>query len=809
MGCSGIDVRESGLKILNAQNLEDMDLDLKNSLILYLSPKIPKYIKTGIYVDTIYHKAKGVEKIIKYTKRKFLLKNDTKKSFNKEQILNKFLEDFPQFIKNDEISKNKINKFYTLNLNFLLTDNYTNLFKSFNIETNNKINFAICFINENLNESNLSKELQLIKEENKDTFFIYKIENETDKYSLFEHYTLFFKENKINFWIENDCYNNNCFKFLLNYNKALNNINNNIINTAYIINNDTIKNYLNIHSKKNDEYIIKNKYYEFYDNDGNVIEFNEFPTYIITSNHNEHFNEQIVMITSKNNINIINFIIDEIKKINSNINVEKIEIFKERITSFIIRNYFISKKRYSLFFSCMDKEIFFNLIKEIQEKINPSLKQINNSFSIENIIVLPKTNSKFNFYEENKQVYIIINYSTCIKFVKNYLKSKYEDIYGKDKIKLLCIINDNDDVDLDNLIDNNDIIFINKKLIFRDNKYIDFFIYSFNPTNYFSHILLIVNEERIIQYANYFKNRASVFYEYLGKEKLNIKQNLPLIEANNFKNVKKFFVDKMKVVLNNVQIGQNDNIIDFDDDNIFENFYKNDIIYQPYLSLKYNKIININKKSEKYYKNYSLNYINFKNKMEINFDENEHKPLNEISHIYYEKENYITIKKELRCKECFSKLNNKKKYVFYFCPISKAAICEQCYKKDDTYQIGYPFNLLYINCRNKKIFENLPKDNILLFRDGIKSENHPEILDEICDICSKNLCNKDDKGYSFYVLINIIRKNNFLICNNCFEILNDDKRSWNFNNKYNFINELTLYNFIDLDNLIFKKVILI
>ena len=61
MGCAGIEVRESGLKDIDGQNLQNMDLDLKNILILYLFPKLPKNIKIGIYVDTIYHKKKRIK----------------------------------------------------------------------------------------------------------------------------------------------------------------------------------------------------------------------------------------------------------------------------------------------------------------------------------------------------------------------------------------------------------------------------------------------------------------------------------------------------------------------------------------------------------------------------------------------------------------------------------------------------------------------------------------------------------------------------------------------------------------------------
>ena len=648
MGCGGVEVRESGLKELDVQNIQNMDLDLKNSLILYLSPKIPKYIKIGIYIDTIYHKKRGLDKIIKYSKSKFFIKNESNKNFNHDLILKQFLEKFPQFIKNDDISKNIKNGFSPKNI---LNENYTNLFKSLNIKEIDKINFAICFINEKENDSNLLQKLNSIKDKFNNNFYVYKIKNISDKYSQFEQYTLFFRTNKINFWVENDCYNSNCFNSLLNHNKIYTNGNN--INP--IINSDGIKNFMNTYMKPEDEYIIRSKHYEFYDKDGNIIFFNEFPTFIITPIPNQYFDEQIIYISSTPKKDINNYIINEIKKNNQNINLEKIEVFKERVISFFIRSYFIFKKKFSLFLSPLHNDILLNLIKNINENINPTLKQININYSIENIIILPEINKKFEFYEENKIIYLIIKYTNCFKFVQKVLKERYGEIFDIDIIKIICIYQKNDDIDLSLLSNNNnDIIFVNEKLLLRDNKYIDFYIYTFNPTNYYSHIFIIVNNEGYIQYANYFKNRASIFYDYLEEEALGIKENLPLIEMNNFKNVKKYFGVKIKYILDNCQIDNKDNIIEFKDDNIFQNFYKNGIYYQPYLSLKYNKIININKKEEKKYKNYSLNYINFKNIMEMPFDEKDHKPLNEISHIYYENDEYIN-KKEIRCKECFQK----------------------------------------------------------------------------------------------------------------------------------------------------------
>ena len=584
MGCAGIDVTDGGLRELDGKNIQNLDLDLKNTLILYLSPKIPKYIKIGIYVDTIYHKKRGLEKIIKYTKTKFFIQNNSKKSFNSEPILKRFLEKFPQFIKNDDISKNNNNVFSPNNI---LNDNYTILFKSLNIQINNKNNFAICFINDKENDSNLISKLNSLKDNFENNFYIYKIKNSSDIYSQNEQYTFFFRENKINFWVENDCYNNNCFNSLLNYNNLQNNIINNSFDSISILNNESIKNYLITHSKKEDEYIIKNKFYEYYDKEGNRITFNEFPTFIIMSNPVQFFNEQIIFIESNQKINIYNYIINEIKKINENINLQKIEVFKERITSFILRNFFVSKKKYSLFLSSLDKDILFQLIKEIYDKINPNLKKIKNNCSIENIIIMPEINSKFNLYEENKTVYIMVNYSTCIKFVINKLKDKYENIYGKDKIRIICIYRNSYELDFSEINNNEYLTFLDETEIMNENKYFNFYIYSFNSINYFSHILIEVNQDGNIQYANYFKNRASIFYNYLNEQKLNIKENLSLIDINNFKNVKNFFIKKNKSLLDNVNVDVNENIIEFDDiNNIFENYYKSSIIISTLFKFK-------------------------------------------------------------------------------------------------------------------------------------------------------------------------------------------------------------------------------
>ena len=81
-----------------------------------------------------------------------------------------------------------------------------------------------------------------------------------------------------------------------------------------------------------------------------------------------------------------------------------------------------------------------------------------------------------------------------------------------------------------------------------------------------------------------------------------------------------------------------------------------------------------------------------------------------------------------------------------------------------------------------------------------------EIIDEKCDLCNKDLINNGNIRNNFYILVRIIKKNYFLICKNCFELLINDDKDWILEDKYNRINNFVINYFIDLDNLIFKVV---
>jgi len=165
----------------------------------------------------------------------------------------------------------------------------------------------------------------------------------------------------------------------------------------------------------------------------------------------------------------------------------------------------------------------------------------------------------------------------------------------------------------------------------------------------------------------------------------------------------------------------------------------------------------------------------------------------------------------LRCKSCYNLLSKdegltKDKFIFYICPISKDIICRKCYSKNNKYEGTYPYNLLYIKCKEKFTFNYLPKDNALLFKERINYANHLELIDEKCDICNNQLCLGQNIKDTFYILVRIIKKNYFLVCKNCFELLINDDRDWIFEDKYDYVKDFIINYFIDLDNLIFKVV---
>ena len=811
MGC-GSNNSEITITDINGNNLQEIGINLKESLVLFFSRHNSSSVNIGIYSDIIYIKKKGREKIIKCKNEKFFLESDKKKVIN-NSILKKYYELYPQNFKYSSVGIEE--KFSP---NYLLNHNFEKVFETLGIKFDkiNENKFAICFQKKGITNENFSE----IKNMHTNCFYIYKNKNINDEVFIpYENYILFFKGKNIDFWLENKFITKDNFNSFLNYKEN----NNNTIK-------EIIENYIKENKEK--EFKIYYKFYEIYNKEGTLILTKTFPLVIISDLNNN--NENIIYINPEKKVNITDYILNEIK---SNFNEEKIvitkiEIFKERVLSFLLNTFFVNKKKYTLYISSVDYKSLIPFIEFIELNINKKEDKIYKQNLIENIIIMPQINSKFYFFEENKFIYIIMNDSVCFTFAKTLLKQLYKDIYGNNFIKFICVIkNKNMNVESDTSLNNNnnnnfiqamksneEVLYISEDTLINkeNNNLYEFYIHSFNDINYYNHILLITNQEGIITYTNYFNNRAQIFKQLLTDKNINIKQGLDLIDINQFKKVKNFFDEKCKIILNNINNIYNENIIEIGDESIFPNFYDENIFHQPYLSLKYNKVISLNPSlNQKFYKNYTINYIQIEKKPELNFDINEHKCLNEISYIYQEKDTYIEFNKDnkdLRCKKCYYMINKtdgegKDKYIFYLCPISKDIICKKCYHNINyKYEESYPYNLLYFKCKDLFTLNILLKDNISLFKERLNYLNHLEIFDEKCDLCNGDLCSIDSKKKQFYILIRIIRKNYFLICNKCFEILIKEDKDWIMDEKYSFINSFVINYFIDLDNLIFKVV---
>ena len=801
MGCGSYNATEVRIREMEGYSLNELGINLKESLVLYFSKKNYSDINIGIYTDVTYIKKKRCEKIIKYKNEKFFLKSNKKKVLN-GNLLKKYYQLYPHFIKYSSVDIDD-----KLSPNFLLNKNFEKIFESVGIKynKNNEIKFAICFLN---NNDKINEEINLIKNKYPNNFYIYKNKQINDDiFTPYFNYTIFFKENYIEFWVENKYITKDNFDMYLNYNENIefNNIN------------EIIENYIKENKDKVKEYKINFKYYEIFDNEGTQTLLKCFPLIIISPKRNDtnnNPNPNIINIYQEKNQKFIEYILTEINTHFSpeKISLSKIEIFKERISSFLLSTFFISKKKYTLYITSITYQILINLVEFLKENV---IKNIQNKYKnniIENIIILPQVNKKFNFYEKDKYIYILMNDSHCFNFAKTLLKKKYKDIYDNKFIKFICITKNNNNINLNK--SNEEILYITEESLINkeNNNLIEFFIFSFCDTNYFSHILLITNEEGIISYVNYFNNRSQIFGNYLKEKDIKINKNLDLIDVNDFKKIKNYYEQNNKLLLNNIENIHNENIIEITDETFFENFYKKDIFHQPYLSLKYNKILSLDTHLQnKFYKNYALNYMSIENKFDFNLDKNDHRCLNEISYIYHENETYIDLVKDFRCKNCYNKIKRnegleKNKYIFYICPISRNITCNKCYQLEKEYEENYPYNLIYIKCKEQYIFNHLPKDNIFLFKERINHINHPEILDEKCDICNKDLCIINNKRKNFYIFIQVLKKNYFLICDTCFQIINSDDKEWIFSDEFDYINNFIINYFIDLNNLIFKIV---
>ena len=247
MGCGGNNSTEIKINDINWNSLHDLGINLKESLVLFLSKKNITNININIYLDIIYSKKKKNEKIIKSKNEKFFLKNDKKKVVN-NTLIKKYYEIYPHYINYSSVGTDE--KFSP---NFLLNNNFEKVFESLKIKVGkkNENKIAICFIDTKSDKNKNMDNFNEIKRNHEQNFFIYEIKNVNDDvYIPYENFIIFFKGCDVNFWVENNYVKNDNFDLFLNYKED--SINTNL---------ETIENYIKENKEKEKEYNINYKYY--------------------------------------------------------------------------------------------------------------------------------------------------------------------------------------------------------------------------------------------------------------------------------------------------------------------------------------------------------------------------------------------------------------------------------------------------------------------------------------------------------------------------------------------------------------------
>ena len=786
MGCSSANIlnETQNEKFSKWKNIE---FHIKDQLTENLKTNEIDSISIGSYQQKIYYKRKKWgNNFIKPTIRKiFIYRNKNKKSSSNENKFNQFLIDF--FNKyfhynkyNNTIINKETNKYFSPNK--ILNENFTEIIINLNVKkiAQNKL-FCIYFYLDSI----YSEKFTNYKNDN---FYKYKITDEKDKYYVYNGYTIFFNsDNTILYWLLNESLDEEILNKLLNEEKK---------KFGLSDSKKIIKEFINENLEF--DYKIYFQFYCIYDNKTSIISKKCVFPLIIKTNSDKKNKNNVYYGKLEEKINLIEIIKNNLKSLDENLNIKNIETFKEKKFSISNFYYFSYQKKFTIY---LDQPINYDLINKIinniKNYINLQLQLINKKYFIEHIVILPKENSQFLLSNKKEEcAYVIIRYNKFIEYICQNFQYIYLPIYNN--IKIICLYNNNNNVDK-NIISNN-----SKNITFIEDDKINnmlLYFYNFNDANYFSHILLITDKNNNIQFSEFFRNSACSYLEYLTIEKFNIKKPLEFLNKKDLIKVKNDFIVKCSNNFNIKFIFQNNK----KPANIFNECYDKNIFYQPYYSLKYNKV------GENKYKNYVINLIDFE-EPEF-YDEN---PLNEISKYYPLNDEYFELTGYIRCKICnkllYGKVTNSgiiydnTFFIFYLCSMNKFTYCNDCYEKNENnFFSEYIYNLIYVRCKDYRIFSKISQNNINVFNKKDDTLTFPEVLDNNCDMCECKM-NLNKEEY-FYILLNVINKNTpYFVCQKCFNLIINDRRDWNLTFKYKYLNKFLYYNFIDLDNLLFRKV---
>ena len=784
MGCSGVPINtyQKNYNLNNELNQwKNIKFEIINSIRQILLNKHLNDIKIGIFDEKEYKKGKKWKVVNKNVKRKFfiLFEKHINKKESIHQDLNNYFEKNPIFQKYNN----------TINTDFfspmkIMNDDFSELIpKKYKEQISNKL-FIFTFTNSLNNEID---KLNEIKKQHPDNYDFKEIKG-NDKFFYLNGYTLFFHKDKLLYWINNEYLFPNNFNTLLEGKKETN-------IEQY---KKYIKNYLSNNNTENKEFYIKFTNITLYNSNGNIILNEIFPLIIQSLNELQEENEDKLNLIKSivPNININDIIKQFYKKIDDSIRINDIETFKEKKFSFLTQSLFTYQKKMIIKLSPISSEILEKILNKTEKELNPILNKINPQYSINHIVIVPSKNENFTLLNNTKKVILLFRFSKCLEYIYDFLKEKYS-IFNE--ITYICLYNNKSIHKIDNDLKNK-ITFLDENNIKGE---INCYFKSLYSNSYNSHLLIILDNNTKISFCDFFKNSASIYCDYLKSKKENISTPLENINKSIFKEeIKNEFIKMEKENISDSLLQKLKNKKSINISSIFKIFYDENIFYQPYISLKYNITL------KKNIKNYTINMIYFK---EENIDKNF--PLkNELCKSFSNNDSYCKINEFIRCKICndilFGQITNEgilenNIYSFYICPITNNIFCKNCYNSNKKEIISNPFNLLYVKCNDKRLYMNIPYNNIYYFRNCDDIQNYPEVIDNLCDICIKNIYSENSKY--FYLLVNFINRNlPFLVCEKCFEILTDSQQNKILFYENKMLFEILKNNFIDINNLIFK-----
>jgi hypothetical protein len=208
---------------------------------------------------------------------------------------------------------------------------------------------------------------------------------------------------------------------------------------------------------------------------------------------------------------------------------------------------------------------------------------------------------------------------------------------------------------------------------------------------------------------------------------------------------------------------------------------------------------------EAYYRNYKLTIRLPKSNMETGdfvsmIDLDKRSKLNLDLELY----NVKSITPNNYCEDCHIKLNN----FYFFCPVTQKSLCISCEatKTNPKESKYYPFSLFYIKLQSKpellySILE-VNYENYKLTQESLDKNRY------ICFLCDEFIVKEKEMSFVWMNVLNVPTSERSYLCSCCINLVSDINRvEIELNNKESKLFEKLLEHDIDVNNMIFKKIV--